>query len=143
MSPVSGTSLLYEISLPSADLWNKETGRGAFDRLFNYQEAYVGVVPESVGVGSSGKMCDIAQQHLEAKATECSFTISHPVEIDSHSWLTYDATATIQSVQIKYRYYVYSDANQTFQIITWTLVPLFDHDAPVFDRIAQSFKMPK
>jgi len=44
---------------------------------------------------------------------------------------------------IKYRFYIYADANYTIQIMAWSGPAVFDHEAAVFDRIAKSFKLPQ
>ncbi len=143
MTSVPGNALPYEISLPWLSSWERNDSKAPFDYLFSYHDAYVGVIPEGIGFGTPERICDVSQKNLAAKASRYSVTTPTPIEIDSHSWLTYDATATISEVEIKYRFYVYADSNYTFQIVTWTGPALFDRDAPVFDRIAKSFKMPK
>jgi hypothetical protein len=143
MTPLAGNGLAYEISLPSVDEWQKKDTDPPYDYLFSHNEAYVGIIAENVGLQTPEKVRDLSQKNIEKKATAYSFTDSQPMEIDSQSWLTYDATATLSGVQIKYRFYVYSDQDHTIQIIMWTLPTLFAHDAPVFDRIANSFKLPK
>jgi hypothetical protein len=143
MTPVSGNALSYQISLPSSEVWGKNDSHPPFDYLFSYRDAYVGVIAEGIGLGTAQKICDLSQTNLASKAS--SFVTTTPVvlDIDSHSWLTYDATATLTGVEIKYRFYVYADSNCTIQVITWTGPMLFDHYAPIFDRIAKSFKLPK
>ena len=143
MSPVSGNSIPYEISLPWMNEWQKIDTQMPFDHIFSYRDAYIGVIAEGIGVGTPQRVCDLTQQNLAAKASSFSATTPSPIEIDSHSWLTYDVTATIKGLNLKYRYYVYADTNYTFQIMTWTGPALFDHYTPVFDRVAKSFKMPK
>jgi hypothetical protein len=143
MSPVSGNAMAYQISLPGADEWAKHDNEVQFDRLFSCRDAYIGVIAEGIGLTTPQNVCEISQKHLAAKVSDCTFTTPQSMDIDSHSWLTYDATATIRSVRIKYRFYVYADTNYTFQIVGWTGPVLFDRDAPVFDRIAKSFKMPQ
>ena len=143
MTPVSGNALSYQISLPSSEVRGKNDSHPPFDYLFSYRDAYVGVIAEGIGLGTAQKICDLSQTNLASKAS--SFVTTTPVvlDIDSHSWLTYDATATLTGVEIKYRFYVYADSNCTIQVITWTGPMLFDHYAPIFDRIAKSFKLPK
>jgi len=143
MTPITGKSIPYQISLPSASAWQKAGSQRPFDYLFSYRDAYVGVIPEQVGLQTPENVCNISQKNMLAKATDCTFTSSQPITIDSHTWLTFDATTTIHQIPLKYRFYVYADADNTIQIISWTRPELFDHDAPVFDRIAKSFKMPQ
>lgn len=143
MTPISGNSIPYEISLPWLTAWQKNDSKPPFDYLFSYRDAYVGIIAEGIGMGTPEHACDIIQGNLASKASSSSVTTPVPIVIDSHSWLTYDTDATIQGVQIKYRFYVYADSHCTFQVVTWTGPPLFNRYAPVFDRIAKSFKMPK
>lgn len=143
MTSVKGDAIAYEISLPSLDTWTRDVAHRQFDCFFNYNDAYVGVIAEGIGLRTPQRICEISQTNLASAASQYTTTTPAPIQIDSRSWLTYDATATVKGVQVKYRYYVYSDADYTFQIITWTGPVLFDHYAPVFDRIAKSFKMPK
>lgn len=143
MTPVFGNSVAYQISLPLLLLWAKDDSQPQFDHVFSYGNAYLGIIPEEVGLGTSQKICDFAEKNLRAKALDCSCTGAHPIEIDAHSWLTFDATATVNDIHVQYRYYVYSDTNYTFQIVGWTVPKFFRTDSLVFDRIAGSFKMPK
>lgn len=144
MTSISGNSLPYQISLPSADEWQKNTSLQQYDNLFVYRNsAYLGIIAEGVGLGTPQHICDISQKHFKEKSSECTFTDVQPIDIDSHSWLTYDVNATVSYVHIKYRVYVYADANYTFQILAWSGGAFFDGDAPVFDRIAKSFKLPQ
>jgi len=143
MTPISGNALPYEISLPSLSAWAKNNSRPPFDYFFAYRDAYVGIIPEGIGLGSPEKICAISRKNLASKASHLQTTTPVPIEIDSHSWLTYDVAATVEGVDIKYRFYVYADSNCTIQIVTWTGPLLFDRYAPVFDRIAKSFKLPK
>ena len=143
MSPVTGSAIPYAISLPWLSAWEKNDFHPPFDYFFGYHDAYVGVIAEGIGLGKPERICEISQRNLASKASHYSVTTAAPIEIDSHSWLTYDATATLNGIEIKYRFYVYADANYTFQIVEWTGPVLFDRNAPVFDRIAKSFKMPK
>lgn len=142
MSPVMGISVPYQVSLPAVNSWEKDDSRSPFDYLFNYHEAFVGIVAERVGMKTPERVCDLSQRNVSRKASQVTFTTSQPVDIDSHTWLTFDASATIKDIPIKYRFYDYADSNYTIQIVTWTVPPLFDHNAPVFDRIAKSFKLP-
>jgi hypothetical protein len=143
MTPVSGAALPYEISIPLLSAWAKNDSRPPFDYVFSYRDAYVAIVPEGIGLGTPEKICAVSRKNLASKASSLQTTTPIPTEIDSHSWLTYDATATVDGVDIKYRFYVYADSQYTIQIVTWTGPLLFDHYAPVFDRIAKSFKMTK
>ena len=143
MTPVFGAGLPYEISLPWLSSWSKNNSHPPFDYFFAYHDAYIGVIAEGIGMGTPERICDIAQKNLATKASEYSVTTPAAIIIDAQTWLTYDATATINGIKIKYRFYVYADANYTFQIITWTGPVLFDRYAPVFDRVAKSFKLPK
>ena len=143
MTPVSGNLLSYEISLPSLNAWSKNDSKPPFDYLFSYRDAYIAIIPEGIGLGTAEKICAISRKNLASKASRLQTTTPVPIEIDSHSWLTYDATATVEGVDIKYRFYVYADTNYTFQVVTWTGLSLFNRYAPVFDRAAKSFKMPK
>jgi hypothetical protein len=143
MSPVPGNVLPYEISLPMSSAWRKDNSQPPFDYLFSYHDAYVGVIAEGFGSQNPQNMCGLSQKNVADKASKYSFTTPEPIEIDSHSWLTYDATATVSGINFKYRFYVYGDTNYSFQIISWTGPILFDNDAPLFDRVAKSFKMPK
>ena len=143
MSPVSGNSIAYEISFPWMNDWQENDSRSPFDHIFSYHDAYVGIIAEGIGVGTPQRVCDLTQKNLASKTSSFSATAPEPIEIDSHSWLTYDVTATLNGLNVKYRYYVYADTNYTFQIMTWTGPALFNHYAPVFNRVAKSFKMPK
>lgn len=144
LSPASGTVIPYQISYPSIQSWNKHAKDGSdYDQLYNCGDVYVGVIAENIGLGTPQRICDVAQKNLSRHAPQHSFTIPLPITIDSHSWLTYDATATIDGININYRFYVYSDSNNTFQIICWTAPGKFASTAPVFDRVAESFKLPK
>jgi len=142
MTPVPGSAIGYQISYPMIDSWKKlDPSNGAFDPLYNFHDAYVGVIAEGIGVGTPQRICDLSQKNLTDKASQYSFTSPQPIQIDSHPWLTYDATATVSGVDLRYRFYV--DADYTFQIISWTGPGAFDKVNPVFDRVAQSFKLPK
>lgn len=144
MTPISGNAISYQISLPSATEWQRNASYQQYDNLFSYHtSAYVGVIAEGIGLGTSQHACDLTQKNFRQKSSECSFTHPQPIDIDSHSWLTYDTDATIGYAHVKYRLYVYADTNYTFQILAWSGPTLFDHEAPVFDRIAQSFKLPQ
>jgi hypothetical protein len=143
MTPVSGNTLPYEISLPLLSAWAKNDSKPPFDYMFSYRDAYVAIIPEGIGLGTPEKICAVSRTNLASKASSLQTTTPISTEIDSQSWLTYDATATVDGVDIKYRFYVYADSQYTIQIVTWTGPLLFDHYAPVFDRIAKSFKMTK
>jgi hypothetical protein len=144
MTPISGNALPYQISIPSLDEWQKNTSLQQYDNLFVYHNsAYVGIIAEGMGLGTPQHICDISRKHFKEKASECTFTDVQPIDIDSHSWLTYDVDATVSYAHIKYRVYVYADTNYTIQILAWSGGALFDRDAPVFDRIAKSFKLPQ
>ena len=141
MTSITGNLSSYEISLPSADDWTKKTGHHPYDYVFSYNDAYLGAIVERIGLGTSEHVCEFAKKNITAKASESSVTEPTPIQIDSHNWLTFDVTATVSGIHIKYRYYVYADANNTVQLISWTSPPLFDRYAPVFDRVAKSFKL--
>ena len=143
MTPISGNVLPYQISLPSLDAWAKNDSRPPFDYVFSYRDAYVAIIPEGIGLGTPEKIYAVSRKNLGSKASALQTSTPVPIEIDAHPWLTYDATTTVDGVDIKYRFYVYADSQYTIQIVTWTGPVLFDHYAPVFDRIAKSFKMPK
>jgi hypothetical protein len=143
MTPVSGNAMAYQISLPLASAWQKNQSQPPFDCLFSYRDAYLGIIQEQVGLQTPENARSLSQKNIMSKSADCTFTASQPITIDSHSWLTFDATTTIQQIHLKYRFYVYADADNTVQIISWTTPKLFDRDAPVFDRIAKTFKMPK
>jgi hypothetical protein len=143
MTPVAGNFIPYEISLPWASEWQKNDDHAPFDYLFSYHDVYIGVIAEGIGVGTPQAICDISQKNLAKKASTFSFTKPASLQIDSQSWLTYDADANVSGIKIKYRFYVYADTNCTIQIITWTSTPLFDRFSPVFDRVAKSFKLPR
>jgi hypothetical protein len=143
MSAIHGTAIPYEISFPWLSAWHDDTEQAHFDHFMAYHDAYVGIIAEGIGLGTPQAVCDMAQMNLASRAAQHTFTKAVPLIIDSRPWLTYDADANIKGIQIKYRFYVYADTNYTFQIITWTGPVLFDRNAPVFDRIAKSFKLPK
>ena len=143
MTPLTGNSISYEISLPGASEWSKNGNRPPYDYVFNYRDAYLGAIVEGGGLETSQRVCDLAQKNLSAKASEFSFTTPTPIQIDSRSWLTYDATATVKGINIKYRFYVYADANNTIQLISWTIPLHFERYEAIFDRIAKTFKLPK
>lgn len=142
MHPIIGNHLPYSISLPNLVEWKKNDARDPFDHLFNYHEAYVGVIAEGIGMGSTDKLVDFTRKNLAERADSLTTTPPHEIQIDGHTWTTYDAGAVIKGIKIKYRYYLYSDEDYSFQIMTWTGTVMFTQNAPVFDRIAQSFKMP-
>ena len=145
MTPVPGSVIPYQVSYPSLTDWTKgdNTVNPDFDQFYHFHDAYVAVIAEGVGVGTPQNLCDLAQKNLSAKATQFSVNTPKPLNIDSHSWLTYDATATVTGISVKYRFYVYADSNYTFQVICWTGPSMFDTLSPIFDRVAGSFKMPK
>jgi len=144
MTPVPGTVIPYQMSYPQIDSWKKlDTSDQAFDQLFNFRDEYIGVIAEGIGVGTPQRVCDLSQKNLVAKSSKYSFTPAQPIQIDSHSWLTFDATATVSGVDFKYRFYVYSDSKFTFQIVSWAVPADFDTFNPVFDRVAKSFQLPK
>lgn len=142
MTPVTGSTISYTISMPWLEDWQKSDNHAPFDYLFSYHDAYVGVIAEGIGMGTSERIRDFTQKNIAAKAESYSASTATNITIDAHTWITYDADATMHGVKIKYRFFVYSDADYTFQIITWTGPSLFDHFSPVFDRVAGSFKMP-
>jgi hypothetical protein len=145
MTPVPGSVIPYQVSYPSLSQWTKgdNTVNPDFDQFYHFHDAYIAVIAEGVGVGTPEKICDLAQKNLAAKASQFSVTTPTPLNIDSHSWLTYDATATVTGISVKYRFFVYADSNFTFQIICWTGPAMFDTLSPIFDRVAGSFKHPK
>src|SRR5215469_5274109 len=58
MTPVSGNSIPYQISLPSVDEWQKDQSLQQFDYLFKYHDsAYLGVIAEGVGLGTPQHVC--------------------------------------------------------------------------------------
>lgn len=142
MSTVMGISVPYQISVPALDSWAKNDSQPPFDYIFSYRDAYVGIIADRVGLGTPERVLELSQKNISRKAPDCTFTEAQPITIDSHQWLTFDVSATIRDVPFKYRFYDYADTNYTFQIMTWTVPSLFDHDAPVFDRMAKSFKLP-
>jgi hypothetical protein len=142
MTSVTGNALAYEVSLPSLDAWNKNEAKAPFDHLFSYRDAYLGIIAENIGLGTSERLSDFSRGNLEKNSTRCTTTPSTRLEINGRSWLTYDAAVTIEGIDLQYRYYVYADAKCSIQLITWTGPALFERYAPVFDRIARSFKLP-
>jgi len=142
MTPVTGVAIPYQISIPELNSWQKDDNHPPYDYLFNAHDAYVGIIAEPVGLKTPENVCALSQKNISRKAADYTFTASQPINIDSRQWLTFDATATFKDIPIKYRFYDYADTNYTIQIITWTVPALFNHNAPVFDRIAKSFKMP-
>ena len=143
MTAVTGNAMSYKVSLPSLDSWGKEDSKPPFDYLFAYHDAYLGVIAENVGVGTPERICEISRKNLASKASACTATQPAAVDIDSRSWLTFDADATITGIKFKYRYYAYSDSERTVQIVAWAGPSVFERYAPVFDRIAKSFELPK
>jgi hypothetical protein len=143
MTQVSGVAIPYEISLPSEDEWTKNDNRPPYDHLYSYRDAYVGVIAEAYGAQTSENACDLSQRNVLSRDPQAIVSPTQSLTIDSHTWLTYDVSATVNQIQVKYRFYVYGDPNYTFQIMTWTSPSLFNHDAPVFDRIAKTFQLPK
>ena len=144
MTPVAGSVIPYSISYPWISSWKKQdTSDDAFDQLYSFHDAYVGVIAEGVGLGTPQRICDLSQKHLAEKATQYTLTTAQSIDIDSRSWLTYDATATVSGVDVKYRFYVYADRNYSFQILAWTGPGEFGAVSSVFDRVAKSFTMPK
>ncbi len=142
MTPVTGLNVPYEISLPALAAWTQQDARAPFDHLFSYHDAYVAVIAEGVGVGSSERLCEFARHNLEAKTSRCTATAPTRLDINGRAWLTFDAAVTTQGVELKYRFYIYADGEYSIQLITWTGPALFPRYAPVFDRIARTFRLP-
>ena len=82
------------------DVWSKNDSRPPFDYLFSYRDAYVGVIAEGIGLGTAQKICDLSKTNLASKASRYVTTTPVALDIDSHSWLTYDATATLTGVEV-------------------------------------------
>jgi hypothetical protein len=142
MSPVTGVVLPYQISLPNLPDWVKMQKMGAYDREYIFGNACMGVIAEPVGTHNSQHTADLAIGLMKKRVPNATTTEPTHIDIGLKFWATFDAAATVQGMDFKYRYYVYGDDNNTYQIITWCNPQSFDHFAPVFDRIAQSFKMP-
>ncbi len=142
MSPVAGVALPYEISLPALSAWQAHENHPPFDHFYSYRDAYAAVIAENVGMQSPERLCEFTRGILEKKASHSATTPPQPLEINGRTWLTYDADATIEGIELKYRYYLYADDARSIQLITWTGTPLFARYGPVFDRIARSFKLP-
>jgi hypothetical protein len=85
MTPVSGNSISYEISLPWLSAWQRNDSHVPFDCLFSYHDAYVGIIAEGIGLGTPEHACDIIQKNLAAKAS--SFTATAPVPTNGFHWL--------------------------------------------------------
>jgi len=143
MTPVWGNIIKYQISFPDMDDWQIDSTKTPFDFVYHYHDAYIGVTPEGTGMGSPERACEALRKRMLARVAGSSATDPTPITIDSRRWLTYDVNATIRGVKIEYRYYVYSDDDCTFQIITWTEPKYFSDFAPAFDRVAHSFKFPQ
>jgi hypothetical protein len=142
MTAVTGKAMPYEISLPYVESWAKDSSHSPFDYLFIYHDACLGIIAENIGAGTPERMCEISRKNLASKASTCAATQPAAIAIDSRSWLTFDADATVKGVHFKYRYYVYGDAERAIQIMAWTGPVVFERYAPIFDRIAKSFKLP-
>ena len=84
-------------------------------------------------------ICDLAQNRLKANASKSDYTEPKKVIIDGLVWLTFDARATISNMELQYRYFVYTDKEQTVQIVCWSSPRQFKRAAPIMDRIAQTF----
>ena len=140
MTSVPGKAAVpYTISLPWEGEWGKKSNP-PYDYVFSYQDLYVGVIVEGFGAGSPQKVCDFAQKLVQTKASQCSFTEPTEIKIGDLNWLSYDVTATLSNMDFKYRYFVYADKGRTAQIICWTGPVVFNHYAPVMNRIAESFR---
>ena len=142
MTEITGNPFPYKISVPAYNDWKDKLSNPPYDHFLAYNDAYVGVIAENVGVATPESVRDFYQKNITQNSSDYSFSDSHEIIIDSRKWLTYDATATLKGVKIKYRFYLYSDNSRTVQILAWTEPVLFDRYAPVFDRIAKSFQFP-
>ncbi|HEY1661448.1 MAG TPA: hypothetical protein VGI03_03430 [Verrucomicrobiae bacterium] len=143
MTPISGKTLGYQISFPGINNWQIYDAKPPFDFVYHYYDAYVGILPEGIGHGSPESACELIRKRMQARVQDFSATTPTPVIIDSRRWLTYDVNLTTRGIKLEYRYYVYSDNDYTIQIVTWTTPKHFDSYAPLFDRVANSFKFPQ
>ena len=141
MTPVAGLAVPYEISLPSLGAWQHEENRAPFDHFFSYRDAYAAVIAENVGMKTPERLCDFTRGMLEQKASRCVTTPPVHLEINGRTWISYDAEATVEGIDLKYRYFLYADDAHSIQLITWTGTGLFPRYGPIFDRIARSFKL--
>lgn len=143
MSPVKGQSISYQISLPDKSHWEiTRNPTASADYRFYYRKAYISIIPQNIGFETPERAASLAQKNLMEVGKDQKIGAVKPIRIDGRRWLTFDVTANLKGTNFKYRYYVYSDADYSFQIMCWSSSKHFDECAPIFDRVAHSFKFP-
>lgn len=141
-SPLTGRQFDYTIQVPDLDEWFISSKIAPFDRVISHGDIYFGVIAEHIGVGDAESGLKVAQTNLSTAAETCTFGKATPITIAGLPWLTFDATAKLPNVtlEFKYRYYVYSDAKHSIQLIAWTSPAKLDNNAAMIDQIARSFR---
>ena len=98
------------------------------------------VIAESFGVGSPQKIAEVARENIQNVSSKHSFAEASEIKIGGLTWLTFDASATVSNIDIKYRFFVHADEERTVQIIFFTSPARFERNVPVMSRIAETFR---
>jgi hypothetical protein len=141
-SPLTGHQFDYTIQVPDLDEWFIDSKTAPFDRVISHRDIYIGVIAEHIGLGDAESILKAAQANMTSAAENCTFGKATPITIAGLPWLTFDVTAKLPNVtsEFKYRYYVYSDAKHSIQLLAWSTPAMLDKNAAMIDQIAKSFR---
>lgn len=141
-SPLTGHQFDYTLQVPDLDEWSINSKTAPFDRIISHRGIYFGVIAEHVGLGDAESILKAAQANITAATENCTFGKASPITIAGLPWLTFDVTAKLPGLtsEFKYRYYVYSDAKHSIQLLAWSSPAALDKNAATIDQIARSFR---
>lgn len=141
-SPLTGHEFDYTLQVPDLDEWSVNSKTAPFDRILSRRDVYFGVIAEHVGAGDAESILKLAQANITSATEKCTFGKATPITIAGLPWLTFDVTAKLPNLtsEFKYRYYVYSDAKHSIQLLAWSSPAMLDKNAATIDQIARSFR---
>ncbi|HEY8904311.1 MAG TPA: hypothetical protein VIM48_11410 [Chthoniobacterales bacterium] len=141
-SPLTGHQFDYTLQVPDLDEWSIDSKIAPFDRVISHRDIYFGVIAEHIGLGDAESLLKAAQANITTATEKCTFGKATPITIAGLPWLTFDVTAKLPNLtsEFKYRYYVYSDAKHSIQLLAWSSPAMLDKNAATIDQIARSFR---
>lgn len=136
-----GHTLPYSIVVP--DGWSVAgSPPGSFDLLARRDQLCLAVLAEEGSMGSPEASVAAARLRLEKSATDLSFGQPSKVRIDGHDWLEFTARCLLGKLHFAFLYSVYTGAEGSFQVVSWTTPEAFDQSLVTMRSLAQGFRFP-